>query len=69
MNRLNYVAAMSLLFSGDLAPRGEPRRVVPINPATGRQPIGNPSSNRKAGLLRKSLVRQSSTPDTLKGDA
>lgn len=69
MTRLNYVAAMSLLFSGDLAPRGEPRRVIPINPETGRQPIGNPSSNRKAELLRKSLARQSSTPDAMKGDA
>lgn len=65
---LSYGAAMAMLFSGELAPRGEPRRVIPINPTTGRQPIGNPSSNRKAELLRKSLARRLSTPDALKGE-
>lgn len=66
---LGYGAAMAMLLSGELAPLGEPRRVIPINPTTGRQPIGNPPSNRKAKLLRKSLARQSATPDALKGDA
>ena len=38
-------------------PLKEKKKAVEINPLTGRQPIANPTSNRKAAALEKALRR------------
>lgn len=39
-------------------PLKEARKPVEISPLTGRQPLANPSSNRKAQALQKAMRRQ-----------
>lgn len=47
-----------LLSGRDADARREVKRPVEISPLTGKQPLANPTSKRRAALLEKALRRQ-----------
>lgn len=55
---MNAVALAALLMSTTPPERASrERRVAEVHPLTGKQPLSNPSSNRKAALLEKARRR------------
>jgi len=52
-------AIAAMMAAGDYDQyRERPLKPAPISPLTGKQPIGKPSSNRKAVALEKALRRK-----------